>query len=249
MATRTDKLHLSKLVLVNGGIGGMKLTYEKIDVRGNREFKDTYPSVHKKAAVTKDIEEGFKKLAQHLLEICGYVGTDDELEYLESRVEMTSINYTSAGFLLSGKLNVLEGNKSIALNTPLVADGNEYEKFIEVCSILDELKEDVHDYAVNGKTLTDVELLHRIAGQGKLEFDTDAVNKMSKEEQIEEATKFLEGNNSIVIHQSETPGHEEEGEEIGNIEEKIAKAPSEEKLVEASTIEEEENFGDDDVMI
>jgi len=215
MTTKTNELRLAKVKLVEGGLKGVILTYEQTEIRNNREFYTEFPGVKKKFPIHRELEDCFKWLRKYLLEICDY--PQDE-SYIQS-VEMTSISYTDKGFVLSGKLSVLQHNKCIALNTPLVTGEEDYANYTAVTKILDAIYAETKEYVGGKKMMSDTEIVIRY-NKGNSEFDIEAFNNLPNEEQMRISTEVMQKNKCMVFLADEI----EEGEEIV-VEEAVAPEP------------------------
>ncbi len=134
-------------------------------------------------------------MREPLLDICGY---PDPEAYITD-VEMTGVTYNNKGFILSAKLSILEGEKTINLITPLIKDGNEYPGFMKVIQVLDKIYEETRSYMAGEKSFSDEQLVLKFnsANEG---FDAESFKKLSKGEQREIATKVLQDQGSIVFH-------------------------------------------------
>ncbi|MES2395789.1 MAG: hypothetical protein V4549_07290, partial [Bacteroidota bacterium] len=170
------------------------VTYAQASSKDSRSFIDEHVS-KKKAPIHEELETAFESLREPLLDICGY---PDPEAYITD-VEMTGVTYNNKGFILSAKLSILEGEKTINLITPLIKDGNEYPGFMKVIQVLDKIYEETRSYMAGEKSFSDEQLVLKFnsANEG---FDAESFKKLSKGEQREIATKVLQDQGSIVFH-------------------------------------------------
>lgn len=242
MTTKTDQLRLAKVKLVEGGLKGLILTYEQTEIRNNREFYTEFPGVKKKFPIHRELEECFLWLRKYLLEICDY----PQDESFINQVEMTAITYTDKGFVLSGKLQVLNMNKVIALNTPLVTAEDEYKNYAGVTKILDGIYAETKEYVAGKKMMSDTEIVIRY-NKGNQEFDINTFSALSNEEQMRIATEVMQKNKCMVFTVDEIGGEEDKESETFNVEPfppvVISEAPKEEVII-APVIVEANPFGE-----
>lgn len=210
----TENMQIASVKLVNSGTKGIIVTYAQTSNKDNRSFIDEHTS-KKKAPIHEELEVAFESLREPLLDICGY----PEPETYVSDLEVTGITYSDKGFVLSAKLNILDGEKTINLVTPLIKDGNEYPGFMKVIQILDKIYEETKLYLSGEKSFSDVQLVLKL-NSDKEGFDVDAFKLLSKEEQREIATKVLQDQGSIIFHPETEPevnDTEEGSEEIKTV--------------------------------
>lgn len=205
-------MEIASVKLVNAGLKGIVVTYAQASNKDNRSFIDEHVS-KKKAPIHDELETAFESLREPLLDICGY---PDPETYITD-VEMTGVSYNNKGFVLSAKLSILDGEKTINLVTPLIRDGNEYPGFIKVIQVLDKIYEETRSYMAGEKSFSDEQLVLKFnsANEG---FDADSFKKLSKEEQREIATKVLQDQGSIVFH----PETEEDVESVEEFESEVS---------------------------
>jgi hypothetical protein len=202
-------MEIASVKLVNAGLKGIVVTYAQASSRDSRSFIDEHVS-KKKAPIHDELEKAFDDLREPLLDICGY----PEPEAYVSDVEMTGVTYNNKGFVLSAKLSILDGEKTINLVTPLIRDGNEYPGFIKVIQTLEKIWEETRSYMAGEKSFSDEQLVLKF-NSDKEGFDADSFKKLSKEEQREIATKVLQDQGSIVFHpetEEDTAEEKEEGD-------------------------------------
>ena len=176
MMKDTNKKSLQSVKLVDGGLKGIVVSYGSSEVRDNVRYYNEHTVKHR-APVSEDMLDKFRELKQYMLQICGYVGNEAELKNMAQNLTITAVKYNSDGFLLTGTMNVLAGDKVVALNTPLVADGNEYFDFVQVAKILDEVFEETSYYIDGAKTPTQLQIAMKFADKNP-EIDRAAINAM-----------------------------------------------------------------------
>lgn len=210
---KKKEVNISAVKLINGGLKGVQVKYSATERKHNREYVNEYIS-HKKAPIHKELEETFNWLKGYLLDICGYCGNSpEEIELLENNLEMISVQYGNKGFILSGKLAVLTGEKFLSLTTPLITDSVEYNHFSKVCAILDGIYSETKDYMEGNKVMDDTELILKF-NKGKEDFNELELEKMSSAEKKEIATKLLEDMGCIVLHNDDMNSDEDVEDEI-----------------------------------
>lgn len=200
-------MEIASVKLVNQGLKGIEVTYAQASNKGDRSFIDEHTS-KKKAPIHLDLEQAFDKLKVLVLDICSY----PDPENYEADVEMTGVKYTNKGFVLTAKLSILDGEKTINLVTPLIRDGNEYGGFMNVIQVLDKIYEETRSYMAGEKTFSDEQLVLKF-NSGKEGFDVEEFKKLSADEQRDIATKVLEAQGSIIFH-PEPAGEEVEKEVV-----------------------------------
>lgn len=184
---------LSSVVLKDKGLKGVEVTYAQQKIKQNRSFINEIKEKSKQP-IHQELETCFSWLKPDMLKICGY---NHEDQSLLSALEMTAIYYNDKGFVLAGDLSVWTG--IIKLETPLIEDGNQYEDFGKVASILDGIYAETNEYLSGNKSMDDTQLVMRF-NEGKEGFDAEAFKKLPKEEQKALATKILEDSGCIVLH-------------------------------------------------
>lgn len=187
-------MEIASVKLVNAGLKGIVVTYAQASSKDDRSFIDEHVS-KKKAPIHSELEEAFEELREPLLDICGYSNP----EGYATDVEMTGVTFSNKGFVLSAKLSILDGDKTINLVTPLIRDGNEYPGFMSVHQTLEKIYAETRSYMSGDKSFSDEQLVLKF-NSDKDDFDVESFKKMTKEEQREIATKILQDQGSIVFH-------------------------------------------------
>lgn len=201
-------MEIASVKLVNAGLKGIIVTYAQTSNKDSRSFIDEHTS-KKKAPVHEELETAFEDLREPLLDICGY----PEPESYITDVEMTGVTYNNKGFILSAKLSILDGEKTINLVTPLIRDGNEYPGFMKVIQTLDKIYEETKSYMAGEKSFSDEQLVLKF-NSSKEGFDVEAFKGLSKDEQREIATKVLQDQGSIVFHPEEESAEDVVAEDV-----------------------------------
>lgn len=239
-------IKIASVKLINSGTSGIEIKYQTQGVKNNREFvhEDT---TKRKAPIHRELEECFTWLKDHLLDICGYSNASD-YETLKTYTEVTGITYGEKGFVISGKLSVLDRTKVIALNTPLIESSEAYSDFSKVAAIMDGIYSETKEYMAGEKVMTDEQLILKF-NKSNNDFDPESVKHMTDSEKKEHATKILEDMGSIVIHNDEfdeDDSEETDLTELAKLPEKVPAAPKKSKVVEMKAIVPSE---DDDFSI
>jgi hypothetical protein len=197
-----DTKELESVKLVDGGMGGVVISYTERDSRrdGMPEFKNFYKGVKFTAPCPANMVVKFEELKGHLLDICGYPleGTDRDL--LDLNVELTGVMYVpTKGFVLSGKLNVLDG-KVIALNTPLLQDEGDYPGYTGIVSGINELYYETKEYLSGRNRMSTVAMIEMVAAKKNIEgYDKEEFGKMTYNEQMKLALTWLENAGCAVL--------------------------------------------------
>lgn len=200
-------IEIESVKMLEGGTKGLLIKYVETDINQNRAFME--PTQKKKRApIHKELEDCFSWLKNHLLEICGYSEAVD-IQTIKTYTEVTGITYGEKGFVITGKLSVLDRTKSINLVTPLITSEEDYSEFGACCKIMNGIYTETKAYMGGNKVMTDEQLIIKFNKKDD-EFDPESVKHMSAAEKKEMATKILEELGSIVIHNDEMEEDTEE---------------------------------------
>lgn len=224
---KINEIQLSSVKLVSGGLKGIEVKYQLSEVRENRQFFNEYSS-KKKAPVHKELEDCFSWLKGHLLDICGYSLDQDERAFHMANLEMTSVTLNEKGFILSGLLSILNGDKALNITTPIIAESDEYCDYSKVIAIIEGIFSETKEYMAGKKQMDDAQFVIK-SNKENPEFDKDAFMKMSKKEQREFATKILEDQGAFVFMSDEM-------EEDKNPQPTIPMAPTPEPKAEVQQV-------------
>lgn len=193
-------IEIESVKMLEGGTKGLLIKYVETDINQNRAFME--PTQKKKRApIHKELEDCFSWLKDHLLEICGYSEAVD-IQTIKTYTEVTGVSYGEKGFVITGKLSVLDRTKSINLVTPLITSEEDYSEFSACCKIMNGIYTETKAYMGGNKVMTDEQLIIKFNKKDD-EFDPESVKHMSAAEKKEMATKILEDLGSIVIHNDE----------------------------------------------
>lgn len=200
-------IEIESVKMLEGGTKGLLIKYIETDINQNRAFME--PTQKKKRApIHKELEDCFSWLKDHLLEICGYSEAVD-IQTIKTYTEVTGVSYGEKGFVITGKLSVLDRTKSINLVTPLITSEEDYSEFSACCKIMNGIYTETKAYMGGNKVMTDEQLIIKFNKKDD-EFDPESVKHMSAAEKKEMATKILEDLGSIVIHNDEMEEDTEE---------------------------------------
>lgn len=203
-----SKLKIASVKLVNSGMKGIDVEYLLPSVKSNVMFNDNYKS-KRKAPIHSELEDAFASLRNPLLDICGYTLDKDEREYLVNSLEMTGVKYGPKGIILIGDLAILGGDKVLTLETPLITDEIEYPEYGKLVEIIEGIYAETHEYMEGRKVMSDAQIVARFNVKNN-EFDLASFNKMTKQEQRDLATKILEDQGCMVLHNDDLGEEKEE---------------------------------------
>lgn len=213
----TSKLSIASVKLINGGMKGIEVEYLLPSIKGNVQFFDTYKS-KRKAPIHTELEETFSWLKNHMLDICGYTLEKEEREYHLSVLEMTGAKYNAEkGIILYADLFVLGGTRVLKLETPLITDEVEYPEFGKLKSIIEGVYSETKEYMAGKKVMSDAQIVARFNAKNE-DFDHNSFKRMTKVEQREIATKILEDQGCMVIHNDEIIEYEESEATVSKME-------------------------------
>lgn len=192
-------MKINSVKLINAGSKGLEVKYA-LPNNKDREYKDDTITHKRKAPIHEDLEKTFSWLRGHLLDICGYSMETREKDIIET--EMVSVTYNDNGFVIVGKKNILEGDKTINLVTPLISDPSEYAEFGKVCSILDGIYDETKAYMAGEKTFSDEQFVLKFKSDDE-DFNEEEFKKLSAEEKRDFCTKVLQDLGHLVVHTDE----------------------------------------------
>lgn len=215
-------MKINSVKLINAGSKGLEVKYA-LPNNKDRKYKDDTITHKRKAPIHEDLEKTFSWLRGHLLDICGYSMETREKDIVET--EMVSVTYNDNGFVIVGKKNILKGDKTINLVTPLISDPSEYAEFGKVCSILDGIYDETKAYMAGEKTFSDEQLIMKFRSNDE-DFNEEEFKKLSAEEKRDMCTKVLEDLGCLVILNDEMTEATDEDLEA-ETEEKVRKEKEE----------------------
>ncbi len=215
-------MKISKVKLVNGGLKGLEVSYEKVEEKDGREYRNEYVQ-KRRFPVSGKLEEVVNGFRWYLLDVYGFEMSVANV----AEVEVLGVSGDEEGFVISGKMKVLGGDKVVGMNTPYLKEGD-YEKWGEVDKLVGQLYGEVGEYMEGKSEINENQLVMKFwESKGK---DMEEYAGMSDREKKEEATRVLEKMGSIVIHNEDM----EEGDVVEEVKEKgSAKGVSEvDKFIE-----------------
>lgn len=248
----TEKKSLQSVKLVDGGVKGIVVVYGSSEVRNGVRYYNEH-SVKHRAPVSEEMVEKFKELKPYMLSICGYVGNEREMKNMAQNLSINGVTYNDKGVVLSGQINVLAGNKVVALNTPLITDGNEYSDFVQVINILDNLFKETQMYIDGSRTPSMVQIAMKFADKNP-EIDKEAIKAMSDTELIAFVMPLLDKAGHCIILNTDVSEDKEEdkdssSEALGGSAEQIenqAVTPDSKIITEKAEVTVEPSFGDEE---
>lgn len=246
-----SNVHITKVSLVNEGMKGCKVEYEKVEHVGDREYRNSFKP-EMKYPVHAELIKCFGWLKGHVLSICGY---DKEDEALLSRLEVTGVKADGRGFVITAKMEVYDNGKVVSLVTPFTTSEEEYLYFEDVMKIIDGIYAETKVYLSKTVVMQDQQLVIQYYDKRKDEaekasFDKETFMRLPEQDQRIFATKILEKMKCIVIHEEEiqipdTTGlNDELPESVKNAIAEAKKEEREEEIVESifEFTEDEDDF-------
>ncbi len=194
---KKEDVNISAVKLRENGLKGVEVTYAVTETKGTKPFLNEYNS-KRSAPIHDTLEETFNWLKGFLLDICGYTDEEAERKILINALEMVAVKYSDKGFIISGKLKVLEGEKVVSLTTPLICEEDEYAQYSEVTKILDAIYIETKEYMVSNKMMSDEQIVIRF-NEKNPEFDIEAFKKLPKEEKEALAIKTIEEGGGVAF--------------------------------------------------
>lgn len=198
-------MQIKTVKLKSSGFAGAEVHYFIEEVKGNRK-SHTLIKKYPKDPIHKDLENLFKDLREHILDIRELTHNMDEKDIMFTihDTEVTGIEFDSDGFILHGYKNIF-GNKKALLDTPKIEEIDNFHKYEEVMDIMRSIAIETKLYLDGEKKISDQELTERWIEAGKSkEMDMEKFKGLSAEEQRDFCTKLLETQfGSVVINQNE----------------------------------------------
>jgi hypothetical protein len=200
-------MNIKKIKLQDGGLRGLVITGERVDMKEGRS-SITPCEEEPKFPIHLGLERRFRDLIPYLLELSGHlpngVGEDDR-DFIIQDTELVSLKIGDDSFLLSGKRRMTESGKKIAINSYLVESGDDYLNFDKVMVIVKEIIDETLEYMRGNRAISEREMGERILEslikKGKKTADDLAeFQDMSDDEKKAFCTKWLEDTGSIVTH-------------------------------------------------
>jgi hypothetical protein len=198
-------MNIKKISLKNNGFNGAIVEYLLPETKG-KFVLNTPVKKSPKDPIQKDLENLFKDLRIHLLNICQMSKNEDESEmkFILFETNVTGLEFDSDGFVLHGEREVF-GNKAIKLNTPKVEEIDNYVGYEDVVAIAKDIISETKLYLDGEKKVSDQELAQRWLEAGKDKVMTkEMFDDLPLDEQRDWATSLLENKfGSIIIHSTE----------------------------------------------
>lgn len=185
-------MQISNVKFADGGRHGIVVGYSWVENRGHFDFTNEAPGVKFRAPVNQELRESFEKLREFVIEICRFNNRFRE------DVEVTGItsNATSK-FLISAKVRT-EGNTVFAVNTPLIKEETGYDQFENVIIAIQNIYDQVKEYVEKRKMATPQQIVMAFE-KDNADFDKDAFNELSEEDQIKRAEELLIGKGYLTV--------------------------------------------------
>lgn len=196
-----SNIRIASVKLVNDGMKGCVVKYEKVEVIEGREFRNEY-NPKMKHPVHGEMLKCFGWLKKHLLLMCGYDVPVGAEEGLLRNLEMTGVSCGDGGFVLSGKLEVYDNGKVVSLNTPYTSSEEEYVQYEDVLKIIEGIYEETKNYLGKTVVMDDKQLVMKFH-RGDDKFDEASFLALPEREQKKIATQVLEKMKCIVIHEGD----------------------------------------------
>lgn len=176
---------IKKIELVNDGRDGVKVTYSTMETRNSVGSVVEY-SKKAKRPCQRELRMHFSELRQHLLASSGYYWSNTNV--LDMLAANVSVNYclvthSQDQFQVGGKMKVMNGSYTIAVNGPLIKN-EDYDEYSQLSEILQNIKRETTLFMKGIKgadsklVVIDYMIAKREIADAENEFD-----KMSKEEQ------------------------------------------------------------------
>lgn len=189
-------MKIQSIKLINDGLGGLTVTYQKTETRNGRDFNADLKET-KRYPIHTELEETFGWLKNDLLTLCNYTSNKEEREALLESVKMTGVTYSSNGFILSGVMTTIE-DLVFPLNTPLIKEGTGYQNYAAVTKILDAIYTETQEYMGGNKVMSDSEYVLKVNKDNK-EFDSKTFLSLPADEQASIVDQYMAKNKCIVI--------------------------------------------------
>ena len=173
-----SSVRIGKVLLVNGGLKGCKVEYEKVEKVGEREYRNVFnPTM--KYPVQEEMLTCFGWLRGHLLAICGY---DEKDVQLIENLEITGVRAGDGGFVIMGKLGVYYNGKVVSLVSPYTVNEEEYSGYSDVMKIIEGIYEETKEYLNKTRIMQDRQLVISYY-KGDATFDKEGFLRLDEKEQ------------------------------------------------------------------
>lgn len=206
-------MKISGIKVIANGLKGLEVNYASTgkDENGREIIVDMWQG--RKVPIGPELTRVINAFRFFIYDIYGY----DMEKVNDAEMEILGIKAGNGSFLLSGKMKVLDGTKTVAVNTPLVTSQDEYDKYLEVDKLIGQLYTLVAEYMAGKHVMSDSELVKRYS-EGKKDkegnlFDPAEFDKLPIEVQEEKALEILAKRNNYVAVPMGDMGIVAEGEE------------------------------------
>lgn len=173
--------------LLSNGIKGIKISYETMESEDRQNYSNNHKD-ERHRPVHGELKELVRSLKSYFLELTGYAYATktDAYEALEMCTEITGIDAGTDRFLITGTIRSWE-DKIIAVNTPLIKEGDMYDRFEEVMELVDKIykQADLYMRGVKRATTQEVVVDYMKVIKKSSNFTYDMFENMTPEEQSE----------------------------------------------------------------
>lgn len=226
---------IKRIDLVNQGRDGVKVTYSTMETR-NSVASVVETKREQKRPCQRELRNLFQQLRQHLLASAGYYWSNvNVLEMLGANVDVTYclVTHGQDQFQLGGKMKVLNGGYTIAVNGPCIKN-EDYDDYGDLNEILHKIKNETTLFmkGIKGADSRLVVIDYMITKREMADAES-VFEKMSKEEQEAMMREAFEGSGMVVS--------EENGEMVLSVAEEVEEEI--EKVESVVTIETHEDLG------
>ncbi|MCC7514562.1 MAG: hypothetical protein IT212_07700 [Bacteroidia bacterium] len=184
------------LKLINTGLKGVEIRYETAEIidgvqYSSEDLKKSFRPAH------RELKALMKEFVSPLIELCGY--RQENVNPYD--FEVTGITAGTEQFIISGKYRCW-GDKVISINTPLIKEGDAYEHFNDVVTLVDNVYKEIDLYLSGVKKITKKEVIVDYMKDVKknetfkIEDDFSSMNDEEWKLMLKEINKDL----GIVVH-------------------------------------------------
>lgn len=186
-------MNIKTVKLTQGGFKGAEVHYFIEEVKSNRTVM-TLIKKYPKDPIHKDLENLFKELRSHILDLCEITTSMDEsqVKFTVLETNVTGIEFDSDGFIIHGYKETI-GDKKLPLNPPKIEEIDNYDKFHDVMDIMRSIALETKQYLEGSKKVSDMEIAERWVAAGKdKSMDMETFKGLTAEQQLEFCTNFIE---------------------------------------------------------
>ncbi len=181
------------------GLKGLHIKYLELKEGTTNTYKEEVSRKIKRPIVGTELLLKFDEFEKYITGLC---------QIVEGKITVTGVTAGHDKFLLSGEIEVMDGDKKTPINTPLIKEDDGYEKYEEVQNIVDDIFKMALYYMQEGAyTASDKDIVLEF-NKGKEGFDAEAVKNMSDEELTILSKKHLEKGGCVVLdpREEDMPG-------------------------------------------